>query len=69
VTLLIRKDRTTEPFSALALTVRCDSGEFKLSERYGKKQKIGTYRSLGALECGIDRYGERMLRELRAEGY
>jgi hypothetical protein len=49
--------------------VRCDSGEFKLTERCGKKQKIGTYRSLGALERGIDRYGERMLRELRAEGY
>ena len=53
----------------LALTVRCHNGEFKLSERYGEKRKIGTYRSLGTLERGIVRHNERMARELRAEGY
>jgi hypothetical protein len=50
----------------LALTVRSGNGAFKLVERYNKKRVIGTYRSLGSLKRGIDRFRDWALRELHA---
>jgi hypothetical protein len=47
----------------LGLMVRGSAGAFKLVERYGKKQEIGTYSSVDTLERGIERYGERMMHE------
>jgi hypothetical protein len=38
-------------------------GPFKLAERYPPKRKLGTYRSIVALEHAIDRHRDRMLRE------
>ena len=49
----------------LGLMVRGSDGAFKLVERYDKKREIGTYRSVDTLERGIERYGERILREER----
>jgi len=51
----------------LGLTVRGGNGAFKLVERYGKKREIGTYRSVDTLERGIERYGERVLREPKTD--
>jgi hypothetical protein len=55
----------------LALMVRGGAGAFKLMERpnnmrgsVGKKREIGTYRTVATLERGIERYGERVSREL-----
>jgi hypothetical protein len=45
--------------------VRGNSGAFKLVERYDKKREIGTYRSVATLERGIERYGDRLLREMK----
>jgi hypothetical protein len=47
--------------------VRGGNGAFKLVERYGKKREIGTYRSVDTLERGIERYGERVLREPKTD--
>jgi hypothetical protein len=59
----------------LALMVRGSGGAFKLMERrnnmrgsVGKKREIGTYRSVDTLERGIARYGERILRGVKAKG-
>ena len=40
---------------------------FMLSERYKKKTKIGTYRSVEALERAIKRQHDRMLAEVELE--
>ena len=41
-------------------------GPFTLWEKYGDKRKVGgPYRSVAALERGIERYGDRELRSLR----
>jgi hypothetical protein len=39
-------------------------GPFKLAERYDRKRKLGTYRTVAALERAIDRYLDRELRSL-----
>jgi hypothetical protein len=44
----------------LGLMVRGSAGAFELVERYGKKQKLGTYRSVDTLERRITRYGEQI---------
>jgi hypothetical protein len=46
----------------LALTVRKDGNALLLSERYGKKRKIGTFRSWAAVERAIERHGDNCLR-------
>jgi len=53
----------------LARMVRGSVGAFKLVERrnnmrgsVGKKREIGMYHSVDALERGIERYGERVLK-------
>jgi hypothetical protein len=58
----------------LALMVRGSAGAFKLVVRcnntrgsVGKKREIGTYRSVDTLERGIERYGELILRGLKAK--
>lgn len=43
------------------LIVRGSDGACKLVERYGKKEELGTYCSLGTLERRIIRYGEQIL--------
>jgi len=48
----------------LALRVAKHDGVFTLSERYGKKELHGTYRSVTALERGIRRRHNQMLKEL-----
>jgi hypothetical protein len=45
----------------LALMVRGSNGAFKLVERYGKKEELGTYLSVDTLERRIKRYGEQIL--------
>jgi len=42
-------------------------GPFTLIERYDRKRQIGVYRSVAALERGIERYGDRLLREMDRE--
>ena len=48
----------------LALRAVKRDGVFTLSERYGEKRKIGTYRSVETLERGIERQHDQMLEEL-----
>jgi hypothetical protein len=51
----------------LGLMVRGSAGAFKLMKRwYGKKDLLGTYRSLDALEQRIERYGELTTRGKRS---
>ena len=50
----------------LALRVTGRDGVFTLSERYGGKKKIGTYRSVETLRRAIVRQHDRMLEELGA---
>jgi hypothetical protein len=45
----------------LGLIVRGSVGAFRLVERYGKKQEIGTYRSVDTLERAVKRQNELML--------
>ena len=48
----------------IALRVSKHDGVYSLSERYGAKQKLGTYHSVAALRRGIWRHHNRMLEEL-----
>ncbi|MGY8631845.1 hypothetical protein RAD15_05015 [Bradyrhizobium sp. 14AA] len=59
---MTRERRVRAYANHLALTVRGNTGAFKLMERYGKKRVIGTYRTCDTLERGIKRYGDRMVR-------
>jgi hypothetical protein len=51
----------------LALRAVKRDGVFTLSERYGEKEKIGTYRSVEALRRGIKRQHDRMVVETEIE--
>jgi hypothetical protein len=64
---MTREQRVRLYANHLGLTVRGGNGAFKLVERYGKKREIGTYRSVDTLERGIERYGERVLREPKTD--
>ena len=44
----------------LGLMVRGSDSAFKLVERYGKKEVLGTYRTVDTLERRIKRYGEQI---------
>ncbi|KJC59890.1 hypothetical protein UP10_14425 [Bradyrhizobium sp. LTSPM299] len=44
----------------LGLMLRGSAGAFKLVERYGKKEELGTYRSVATLERRIKWYGEQI---------
>jgi hypothetical protein len=48
----------------LALRAIKRDGVFTLSERYGGKKKIGTYRSVEALRRAIRRQHDRLLESL-----
>jgi len=63
---MTREQRVRAYANHLALMVRGSNGAFKLVERYSEKRVIGTYRSINTLERGIDRYADRMRRELRS---
>jgi len=50
----------------LALITRgTRGGPFRLAERYDRKRKLGTYRTVAALKRAIERHGSQMLRELQ----
>jgi hypothetical protein len=51
----------------LALRAVKRDGVFTLSERYGGKEKIGTYRSVEALRRAIRRQHDRMLEAVERE--
>jgi hypothetical protein len=51
----------------LALRAVKRDGVFTLGERYGEKEKIGTYRSVEALERAISRQHDRMLAAVERE--
>jgi hypothetical protein len=55
-----RRVRMTQIISALR--VQGGDGAFRLVDRYGEKQVIGTYRTVETLERGSARYGERELK-------
>jgi hypothetical protein len=62
------KEQTVRAYGAhLGLITRARDDVFVLSERYGKKRTIGRYRSISGLERGIERYGDRTLRELERD--
>ena len=64
-TYMTREQRVRAYGAHLALVTVKRDGVFTLSERYGGKRKIGTYRSVEALEGAITRHGERMLETLK----
>jgi hypothetical protein len=49
----------------IALRVSKRDGVYTLSERYGTKKKLGTYRSVTSLRQGIWEHHNRMLEETR----
>ena len=58
---MTREQRARAGASHLALMTRGPrGGPFVLFERYGKKRKIGTYRSVATLERGIMRQLDKM---------
>jgi hypothetical protein len=57
---MTRERRVRMYANHLGLTVRGSEGAFKLVERYGKKEELGTYRSVDTLERRIRRYGEQI---------
>jgi hypothetical protein len=61
-----RERRALRYAGHLALRAVKRDGVFTLSGRYGEKKKIGTYRSVEALERAIKRQHERMLKEMGA---
>lgn len=61
---MTREQRVRAYGAHLALRTSKRGKVFILRERYGAKRKVGTYRSLEALERGIERYGDRTLREM-----
>ena len=52
----------------LALITRgTRGGPIRLAERYDRKRKLGTYRTVAALKRAIERHGSQMLRELQQD--
>jgi hypothetical protein len=64
---MTREQRIRAYANHLGLIIYKRGDVFTLIERYDAKRRIGTYHSLATLERGIERYRQRVLRELEHE--